>query len=116
MTLSFLLRFQERCEEPSQGAAATGTQTATKVMHEQPDADPTKSDFRSLPGVHASTGTVTNTRIRSEQGDTDYRSPARTLPIQSMSGTTTKTAVKMEMDDQDPRQHELTVIPRCFSS
>lgn len=115
MTDAFLLRFQERCEESCSGTAVAGTHTKTKIMREQPDADPAKADFRSLPGVEISAGTVTNTRIRSEQGDADCGTTARTLPIQPVMGTTTKTAVKMEADDQDPRQHEMTVLPRCSS-
>jgi len=112
MTLSFLLRFQEQCEDSLAGAAGLGTETTTRMMHEQPDADPTKAEFRSLPSVQDNVGTVTNTRIRSEQGDADYGSTARTFPVQPVMGTTTKTAVRMESDDQDPRQYELTALPR----
>ena len=113
MTYSFLLRFQERCEDSWSGTVATGTQTKTFATREQSDADPTKAAFRSLPAVKINAGTVTNSRIRREQGDADYASSARTLPVQYVTGTTTTTAVKMEADDQDPRKPELTVLPGC---
>jgi hypothetical protein len=115
MTDSFLLRFQEWCDDSLLGTVAVGTATGTKVRHEQPDADPTKADLRTLPLAQVHAGTVTITRIRNEQGDADYGSTARTLPVQPLMGTITKTAVKMEADDQDPRQHELTVLPKCSS-
>ncbi len=112
MTHSYLLRFQERCEESCSTAVAMGTEPTTKVMREQPDADPTKPTFQLLhAGIHA--GTATNTRIRSEQGDTDYTHSARTLPIAPIMGTITTTAVKMESDDQDTQQCEMTVLPKC---
>lgn len=117
--LSFLLRFQEQCEDLPEGAVETGTATKTRVMHEQPDTDPTRMGHRSFPGIQANAGTIgtiTNTQIRNEQGDADNQSVVRPLLAQVIMGTTTKTAVKMEMDDQDPQQHELTVIPKCFSS
>lgn len=113
MTHSFLLRFQERCDEPCSTAVASGTQTMTKVMREQPDADPTKLTFQSLPTSDIYAGTATITRIRSEQGDADSAQGARTLPIAPILGTTTKTAMKMETADQDPLQKEMTVLPKC---
>lgn len=113
MTHSFLLRFQERCEEACSTAIAMGTETTTKVMREQPDSDPTKPTFQLLPAADIHAGTATNTRIRSEQGDTDFAHSARTLPIAPIMGTITTTAVKMESDDQDPRQQEMTVLPKC---
>lgn len=115
MTHSFLLRFQERCDDSCSEAVAIGTQTTTKVMREEADADPTKPTFQSLPAADIYAGTATTTRIRSEQGDTDYAHAARTFPIAPTMGTITKTAVKMETDDQDPRQHEMTVLPKCSS-
>jgi len=89
MTHSFLLRFQERCEESYSAAVASGTQTMTKVMQEQPDADPTKPTFQLLPVADIYAGTATVTRIRSEQGDTDYANAARTLPVATIIGTKT---------------------------
>jgi hypothetical protein len=113
MTHSFLLRFQERCEESCSAAVAMGTQTTTKVLREQPDSDPTKQTFRLLPTADTDAGTATTTRIRSEQGDADYAHSARTLPTAPIMGTMTITAVRMESGDQDPRQQEMTVLPKC---
>jgi hypothetical protein len=113
MDFSFLLRFQERCEDSSSGAVATGTETVTRILREQPDVDRPNGGFRSLPAAENKTGTVTVTRISSDPGDADHGSTAHTLPFRLVMGTTTTTAVKMEADDQDPRRHELTVLPRC---
>ncbi len=115
MTQSFLLRFQDRCEDGSSGPVATGTETTTKVLREQPDADPTKTTYRLLPSVEDNSGTMTNTRIHREQSDADYSSNVRIVPVAPVAGTGTATAVKMENDDQDPRQHELRVLPKCSS-
>ena len=115
MTLSFLLRFEEQCRTTSE-MVATGTETTTQVMREQPDADPRTVGYRSLPLVDLYAGTRTNTRIGGEQGDADYDSATRTVPLHQTMGTQTATAVKMETDDQDPRQAELTVLPKCSSS
>jgi hypothetical protein len=113
MTHSFLLRFQERCEETCSTAIAMGTETTTRVMREQPDSDPTRQTFQMLPAADILSGTATNTRIRSEQGDTDFAHSARTLPIAPTMGTMTSTAVKMESGDHDPRQEEMTVLLKC---
>ena len=75
MTHSFLLRFQEPCEESCSAPAATGTQTMTKVMREGPDADPSVSSFQYLPTADIYAGTATNTRIAKEQGDADILVP-----------------------------------------
>jgi hypothetical protein len=115
MRQAFILRFQDPCDDSSSGIAATGTATKTKMIREQADADPAKAVFHSLPAVEINAGTITTTRTHREQADSDYGSAARTFPVQFVMGTATKTAVKMEIDDQDPRQHELTVLPRCSS-
>ena len=86
MTISFLLRFQERCEDSRSDAVATGTLTKTKIMREQPDADPTRAAFRSLPVVDIYPGTVTNTRIPKQQEDAGYGSSAGTLPCPTRDG------------------------------
>jgi hypothetical protein len=113
MTFTFLLRFQERCEKSSSEAVATGIETTTKVLPEQPNADPTKPTFQPLTAANNYAGTATYTRIRSEQGDADYANANRTLPIAPILGTNTTTAVKTEADYQDPSQHEMTVFPKC---
>jgi hypothetical protein len=115
MSFSFLLRFQERCEDSSSSAVAMGTETVTRVLQEQSDADRPNGAFRSLPIAEINAGTLTNTRIRAEQADADQCLSARTLPVRAVMGTRTATAVKMEADDHDPRQHELTALPRCSS-
>lgn len=113
MTHSFLLRFQEQCEETCSTAIAMGTETTTRVMREQPDSDLTRQTFQMLPAVEILSGTAKNTRIRSEQRDTDFAHSARTLPIAPTMGTMTSTAVKMESGDHDPRQEEMTVLLKC---
>jgi len=110
MANSFLLRFQEQCEESCSGEVTTGTMTHTKMMREQADSDPSHLACKSL-----FAGTSTCTRVPSEQGDTDYANPARTLPIAPSMGTMTKTAVKMESDDQDRGKQEMAVFPKCSS-
>lgn len=115
MTRSFLLRFQEKCEESCLIPAVSGAETTTKVISEHVAAAQEKSTSLPFISTCICAGTVTNTRIRSEQGDTDFSSAVRTLPIIPIMGTLTKTAVRAESDDQDRRQHEITVLPKCFS-
>ena len=115
MTASFLLRFQEPCDEAEGGDDPNGTKTVTKVAQEGKDADPMSLTCRSIPFRAILAGTATGTLVQSEQADADRHSISRTIPIQQVMGTTTKTAVKLEGDDQDPRQIEMTALPRCFS-
>lgn len=110
---SFLLRFQEPCEDSSVPVAAR-TQTVTKIAREQPDAYPTASSYRLVP-TEIFAGTVTNTRVRNEQGDADSASTCRTIPGPPEMGTRSITAVRMEDDDRDPCQQELVVLPKCSS-
>lgn len=110
MATSFLLRFQENCEATCGAAEITaGLQTVTKVLREQTDSVSNEASFRTLIA-----GTSTITRVQSEQSDSDYANENRTIPVGPVMGTTTTTAIKMEGDDQDPRQHQLTVLPKCF--
>ncbi len=113
MTRSFLLRFQEPCQESALPVAAHGTVTKTAVAQEGPDADPWNNSVRIVPNSEHSHGTMSGTRIRTEQSDADYGSALRTLPVQMTAGTMTATAVKMETDDRDKRQQEVLVLPRC---
>jgi hypothetical protein len=112
MPLAFILRFEEQCHAPSNGAGATGTETVTKVAQEQSDADPAALTHRLIPLTQTSDGTGTSTRIRNEQGDADYCSPVKAIPAHPIMGTSTATAVKMEADDKDPRQQGFAVLPR----
>lgn len=113
MTFSFLLRFQEPCEE-SEADVTCGTETMTKSELEGRDADPALLSFRSIPSA-VNAGTATSTLVQGEQADADRHSANRTIPILSVMGTTTKTAIQLESDDQDPRQKDMTVLPRCSS-
>lgn len=108
MANSFLLRFQEYCEESCTGEVA-GLQTLTKIPREQADSASTEAVFKTLIA-----GTSTCTRVRSEQSDTDYANSSRTFSMAQTPGTKTKTAVKKESEDQDPCQQQMRVFPKCY--
>jgi hypothetical protein len=87
MTGSFLLRFQEVCEDP--GACPTcGTQTQTRQHAEGTDPDSRPPGFSAIPLAPR------------EQGAT-------------VAATGTGTFVKKEGDDNDLKPRELRAIPRC---
>ena len=109
MATSFLLRFQEHCEESRAGEVTAGLKTITKTQGEQADSASTEAAFKTLIA-----GTSTVTRVQSEQGDSDYADANRTLPIAPTMGTMTKTSANTESVDQDPSRQELRVLPRCF--
>ncbi len=109
MANSFLLRFQERCDDSRPGEVAAGIKTLTKVHREQADVTSSESAFKTVDA-----GTSTCTRVRSEQGDSDYGLATRTLPVGPIMGTMTSTAVKMEADDKDSCGKQLTALPKCF--
>lgn len=86
MTFSFLLRFQELCEESEGDATCAGTETITKSEQEGRDADPASLSFRSIPMTAICAGTATSTRIQNEQSDADRQSIVRTIPVQPCNG------------------------------
>ena len=108
MATSFLLRFQEHCEETRAGEVTAGLQTVTKTQREQGDPVSTEAAFKTLIA-----GTSTVTRVQNEQGDSDYADANRTLPVGPKMGTKTTTAIQMEGDDQKPRHHAIRVLPKC---
>jgi hypothetical protein len=109
MATSFLLRFQELCEESRAGEVTAALQSVTKIQREQGDLVSTEDAFKTLVA-----GTSTCTRVRSEQTDNDYANPSRTFPIAHALGTRTKTAVKKETEDQDPCHQQMRVFPKCY--
>ena len=116
MALAFLLRFQEDCAENDVETVRCGTQTMTKIQGEQPDLDPTDSNFRA--GSQIEAGTQTGTRIWTEQPDADRNSTANAIPTVAddpLMGTKTVTAVRAEADDEDPGKCRLQAIPKCSS-
>lgn len=113
MTKSFLLRFQEPCEESSPRVGATGTETRTKITREQSDKDSAMAAPQFLPVAMSSVGTDTHTRVRNEQADTDPGMTPKMLPPQYILGTRTKTAVKTETADQDQQSQKLRTLPKC---
>jgi hypothetical protein len=81
MTNYFLLRFQERRSNSTEGVlSASGTQTYTNVRREQVDSDPHSHSFDAVPfridqiphsNLQVLAGTKTMTEIRRESSDTD---------------------------------------------
>ena len=108
MATSFLLRFQEYCEETCVGEVFAGVKTITKTLGDKTDSASTEAVFKTLIA-----GTSTVTRVQSEQGDSDYADANRTIPVGPKMATKTTTAIQMEGDDQKPRHHGIRVLPKC---
>ena len=106
----FLLRFQEHCSLADVAGADCGTQTATKIIAEQPDTDPSEHGS-AIPRTRSLTGTQTMTEIKTEAPDADPNN----YSAAPSAGTKTLTAVRAEPTDSDWSGRHYRAIPSCSS-
>jgi hypothetical protein len=119
MQNAFIVQFQEACNDAADFSDNSGTQTLTNVRAEQMDADPDGRRYEALEQQNPSSGTMTSTAVKAEQKDEDRAFSSLNLipsePVVS-SGTQTLTRMKAEGGDTDFGEHQMQVIPPCFSS
>ncbi len=100
MTMTFLLRFQERRKTAPAGPVCTGTETHTYVRTEQVDSDPRHHTFRSIP----IDGLISRSKVTVQDATSAV-----------LSGTTTLTEVRQEGADNDPTSQLFQTIPGVFT-
>lgn len=113
MHRSFLLRFQEDCQSGDRTLdVSCGTQTGTKIMHEQPDRDPGSEHSDALPRMNSG---GTQTRVARETSDRIVDDGLHAIRTRLVSGSTrTATYVRAEAEDDDHRRwNSLRALPRA---
>jgi len=114
MATSFLLRFQEPCDESGDELLIRcATQTETKTNGEQGDRDPGQQGYRALPAGPGN-------RVKMAAGQERPAIEAGGCPVADAEierrivamATQTITRIRGEVDDEDPSRGRWLAIPR----